>query len=84
MYKVTIPEYNSLYDWHLKAFYEECALSAFFLISLLFCLSSPKMQKYFITHGLIDKDGRIIDYEKNKAKMLIIEQEFKFVFIISG
>ena len=71
-----LPEYNPLYDKNLRQFFEKCVF--LFNSVYFFLFNSPKIQKYFLENGFIDKDGRVIDLEKNKAKMLIIEQEFRF------
>eukprot|EP00613_Pedinella_sp_CCMP2098_P004373 CAMPEP_0171621736 /NCGR_PEP_ID=MMETSP0990-20121206/16794_1 /TAXON_ID=483369 /ORGANISM="non described non described, Strain CCMP2098" /LENGTH=129 /DNA_ID=CAMNT_0012187337 /DNA_START=180 /DNA_END=569 /DNA_ORIENTATION=- len=34
-------------------------------------------QQHLLTTGQIDRNGRVIDLEKNKSKLHIIEQEFK-------
>merc|ERR550514_1141612 len=36
-----------------------------------------RTQKFLYKSGLIDREGRVIDQEKNKSKLFIIEQEFK-------
>eukprot|EP00164_Ancoracysta_twista_P005618 GFYU01007703.1.p1 GENE.GFYU01007703.1~~GFYU01007703.1.p1 ORF type:complete len:247 (-),score=33.35 GFYU01007703.1:208-948(-) len=38
---------------------------------------TPEHKKHLYKSGLIDKQGRVIDAEKNKSKLYIIEQEFK-------
>lgn len=49
-------------------------------------LRDPNMRHYFQNRavqshlyktGQIDKSGRVIDFERNKSKLHIIEQEFK-------
>ncbi|TMW69632.1 hypothetical protein Poli38472_001788 [Pythium oligandrum] len=35
------------------------------------------VQKHLNTYGLVDQRGRIVDLEKQKSKLSIIEQEFK-------
>jgi len=36
-----------------------------------------RIQKQLYNIGLVDQEGRVIDLEKNKAKLCIIDQEFK-------
>eukprot|EP00741_Cyanophora_paradoxa_P005613 tig00000912_g5441.t1 len=36
-----------------------------------------RVQQILHKHGLIDRDGRVLDVEKAKSKIFIIEQEFK-------
>lgn len=38
---------------------------------------NPKVQKLLYETGQIDKHGRVIDLNKNKAKLNILEREFK-------
>ena len=38
---------------------------------------SPKIQKHLYETGQIDKYGRVINLEKNKTKLHILEREFK-------
>ena len=36
-----------------------------------------RTQQFLYKCGLIDREGRVVDQEKNKSKLFIIEQEFK-------
>eukprot|EP00753_Platysulcus_tardus_P006828 PLAT14611.1.p1 GENE.PLAT14611.1~~PLAT14611.1.p1 ORF type:complete len:225 (+),score=88.95 PLAT14611.1:41-715(+) len=38
---------------------------------------SRRVQKLLHRGGMIDREGRVIDLERNKSKLFIIEQEFK-------
>eukprot|EP01029_Cantina_marsupialis_P015856 TRINITY_DN349_c0_g1_i2.p1 TRINITY_DN349_c0_g1~~TRINITY_DN349_c0_g1_i2.p1 ORF type:complete len:175 (+),score=30.10 TRINITY_DN349_c0_g1_i2:38-562(+) len=37
---------------------------------------NPSLQKQLMRAGMIDKAGNVIDYERNRSKLFIIEQEF--------
>lgn len=51
--------------------------NALFDTNLRHFFENRRVQKHLYGTGLIDREGRIIDLEKNKAKLSIIEQEFR-------
>ncbi|CAM9822655.1 unnamed protein product, partial [Scytosiphon promiscuus] len=38
---------------------------------------TPSVQEHLLRTGQIDRNGRVIDFQKQKGKLHIIEQEFK-------
>ena len=53
------------------------AYNALYDTNLRHFFENRRIQKQLYNIGLIDQEGRVIDLEKNKAKLCIIEQEFK-------
>lgn len=69
-----IPEYNALRDSHLGYFFR----SKFVQRTLLDAGLVSGYAAFRGTHSFqIDKYGRLIDIEKNKGRLNIIEQEFR-------
>lgn len=46
-------------------------------LNLRHYFENRKLQKHLYSTGLIDRSGRVIDMERHKGKISIIEQEFK-------
>jgi len=51
--------------------------NALFDANLRHYFENRRVQRHLYGNGMIDREGRIIDLDKNKAKLSIIEQEFK-------
>ena len=47
-------------------------------VNLRHYFENRKLQKHLYSTGLIDRTGRVIDMERHKGKIAIIEQEFKY------
>ena len=77
-----LPEYNALFDPNMRHFFENRVVQRHLhntgQVSPNF---SARPHTSFFSQGKIsrqiDKDGRVIDLERNKGKLKIIEQEFK-------